>query len=251
MVYAVLHTWLETDDGIPVPTSTLRRVTVEQPQMTPWQGSFDNSGYDVSFPQCGQALPSAYVGFVIIGLNDGRPFTGNPCFNQQWSWAKTHDAAAVYINVDDPGASTPSSYGQSIGLDVLARLVDNNIPQGTPVWLDVERNNAWDSATRAVSVINSTMRYLAHAGYPVGVYAAPVHWFEITYDAEVDVPIWFAIGPYPTTQAGVQAAKRACTREGFGNAKPAIVQFVSGAGPDYRDRNIMCTSPTGLVARQK
>lgn len=249
-IYFVLHAWLRTPPEEVAPAKNQRIVSAIQPDIPQWQGTLDNSGYDVSFPQCRQPLPQSFVGFVIIGLNNGRPFTGNPCFRDQWAWAKTHDAAAVYINMDDRGVGSAESHGQSIGLDVLARLLDHGIAKGTPVWLDIERNNSWDSASRAVTVINATMSYLTEAGYPVGIYAAPVHWFEITYGAKVQVPIWFAIGPYPSTAAGVEAAKRACQSIGFGQEKPSIVQFVSGTGVNHLDRNIMCGNPTGLVARQ-
>ncbi len=250
VLFLYIHSW-GTDESIDVaPTENHQAVSVKQPVIETWVGDLDNSGYDVSFPQCRQSLPEAFVGFVIIGLNNGRPFTGNPCFARQWEWAKSHDAAAVYINMDDTGKYSPEDYGRRIGQDAVARLAMQRVPQGTPVWLDVERNNAWDSAPRAVTVINATMVTLANAGYPVGIYAAPAHWFEITIGTKVKVPIWYAIGPYPTTQQGVMAAKKACTTRGFGGAKPSIVQFVSGVGEQHLDRNIMCRNPTGLVARQ-
>lgn len=249
--YLKVQAWIDpapivisTVDGRPV-------ITAEQPALKDFDGELDNSGYDVSFPQCNKDLPSANVGFAIIGLNYGKPFTENPCFAKQWKWAKTHDAAAVYINMADPGQGTATKYGSRIGKDSIKRLKRLDVPKQTPVWLDVETLNTWTTPERSIQVISATMRELTKAGYPVGVYAPPAHWFEVTSNANLDVPSWLAIGKFSTTAKGVKAAKAACKEVSYGNRIPSIVQFVTKRNGRLLDHNLMCSSdPTGLVARQ-
>lgn len=231
----------ETVDSRPVISAT-------QPATSAWQQDIDNSGYDVSYPQCGYYLSDAFVGFTIIGLNYGRPFTQNPCFATQWKWANTHDGVAVYVNMSDPGSGTASERGAKIVEDLIQRLPNNAVRRGTPVWLDVEKENSWTSSERSVEVIQTVVTGLTKAGYPVGIYAAPTHWLEIAFNARVEIPVWVALGYYSSTAKGVADAKLACTELAFGDRKPSIVQFVSSDGSSRRDRNIMCTHPKGLVA---
>jgi len=245
----MLKSWLSPDaitfdsvDSRPVISGT-------QPVVPEWEGTLDNSGYDISYPQCGQRLSDAFVGFAIVGLNYGRPFTANPCFALQWQWAQTHDGVAVYINMSDPGTGTASQRGAKILDDVMSRLPANNVPNGTPVWLDIERDNSWTNSQRSVEVIQSVVTGLTKAGYPVGIYAAPTHWLEIAFNARVKIPVWLALGYYSSTAKGVADAKLACNESAFGDRKPAIVQFVSGDGTNRRDRNLMCSKPRGLVAK--
>ena len=246
--YSLVNSWLnpepltiENIDGRPLITAT-------QPSPRPFTFELDNSGYDVSYPQCGKSLPSKFVGYAIVGLNGGKPFTENKCFQSQWDWALTHDAVAVYINTADPGTESPVRYGKSIVKDSLKRLSNYGIKPGTPVWLDVETYNTWTSADRSVQVLTELAIELTTAGYPVGIYAPPVHWFEITGNANIGMPLWLAIGPYPDVDSGVEAAKSACSQSAFGGKVPDMVQFVATVDGVALDRNIICASPVGLVA---
>lgn len=237
--YSAVLQWLEPREA-PVTTADGRPLaTVDQPSPAVPQ-SADDSGYDVSYPQCHRTLPSAQVGFAIVGLNNGKPFSQNPCFAKQWAWAARHQTAAVYINTADPGKGTPTEYGRRVADDTLARLAKYDVAAGTPVWLDIEAANSWVSADRSTQVINETMRRLAAAGHPVGIYAAPLHWFEITLNAVVDVPIWMPIGRYPSVAAGVAAAKTACRDVGFGDRAPDLVQFTTKAHGRVLDHNLRC-----------
>ena len=247
IAYLGFQSWLELRDSGPIISSPT--VGVKNYQLPPFTGELDNSGYDISFPQCRTTIPARRVGYVIIGLNHGKPLTANPCFAQQWQWAKQHDAAAVYINTSDPGISTATNRGKQIAQDTLKRLREAGVASDVPIWLDVESHNSWSDSDRAVALIDTALEELHKAGHPVGIYSTPVEWFTITMGAKVSVPAWLAIGKYSTVADGVAGAKKACSRTGFGDARPAIVQFVAKVDGLWLDRNIMCTDPAGLVAR--
>jgi len=76
-------------------------------------------GNDISWPQCGSAFPSGQA-YGIVGVNDGRPGTLNPCLapsatypaltQSELYWAastssgtSTQPKASVYVNTADPG----------------------------------------------------------------------------------------------------------------------------------------------------
>lgn len=69
-------------------------------------------GNDISYPQCGGAFPTG-ASFGIVGVNDGRPGTLNPCLGtyngspagSELSWAARTNATAkiLYVNTADPG----------------------------------------------------------------------------------------------------------------------------------------------------
>lgn len=231
---------IENVDGRPF-------LTVTQPATDTWVGPLDNSGYDISHPQCKSPLPTGEVGFVIIGLNKGKPFSENPCFEQQWDWAKTYPAAAIYINTADPGDGDPAAYGQRIARDTIDRLAKYGIGTQIPIWLDVETYNTWTTPNRSVTVLSETMHILTQAGYHVGIYSVSAHWFEITLNAKIGVPTWVALGKFPDVPSGVTAAKEACNQAGLAGNLPNIVQFVATVDGVTLDRNIMCTEANGLV----
>jgi hypothetical protein len=76
-----------------------------------YQPSSLPAGADVSYPQCGRSLPVGQA-FGVVGVNDGRADTRNPCLEQELAWAgyRTTGAtsepnASVYVNTGDPGNS--------------------------------------------------------------------------------------------------------------------------------------------------
>jgi len=72
-------------------------------------------GNDVSWPQCDKRLPRGAV-FAIVGVNNGRANTTNPCLAEQLKWANAIDTngdgvenptgqptVALYVNTANPG----------------------------------------------------------------------------------------------------------------------------------------------------
>ena len=53
---------------------------------TPILPSPEPVGYDVSWPQCAQTLPTV-LAFAVVGVNGGLATTTNPCLSSQLAWA--------------------------------------------------------------------------------------------------------------------------------------------------------------------
>lgn len=69
------------------------------------------AGADVSYPECGGALPLGQA-FGVVGVNGGRANTLNPCLAGELSWAaykssgdSVEPKVSVYLNTGDPGNS--------------------------------------------------------------------------------------------------------------------------------------------------
>ena len=135
-------------------------------------------GVDVSFPQCGATLPTP-IGFGVVGVNDGRPMTANPCLASELAWSATTLSAtpAFYANTGDPGPLNNPSWPTSqqtpevcTGADSVACSYDwgwtvaqnsfqdavaaetqlgasspTTAAAAAPWWLDVETANSWES----------------------------------------------------------------------------------------------------------
>ncbi len=139
-------------------------------------------GFDVSFPQCGSPLPSP-AGFGIVGVNNGHPFSVNPCLVSEVQWAGTTLSASpqFYVNTDNPGPSNNANWPRSqsaprvcAGADSIACSFDygwnagqgsfqavvgvetqlgaaspTGVAQSSQWWLDVETGNLWESLRNA------------------------------------------------------------------------------------------------------
>ena len=136
-------------------------------------------GYDISFPQCGSTHLPVSPGFGIVGVNDGHPFSANPCLASelQWSQSTLTGQANFYTNVDDPGPTQNSSwptnqaspqscsganspacaydYGWNAAQGSFNNAVAAEGTDGSPAplsaattahwWLDIETGNAWEA----------------------------------------------------------------------------------------------------------
>jgi hypothetical protein len=169
-------------------------------------------GNDVSWPQCGGALPPEGFGFSVVGVTGGRPFSQNPCFAEQWRWASTHgDGAGVYLNLawtnptDRRGLTGPAGTCAVGELPCLAynasaanvrEAIEFARANGAnpPVWwLDVEIFNQWSPYKDLNSyVVKAAIDTLAASGVRAGIYSSPLMWRRITGGVRFDVPIWLA-----------------------------------------------------------
>ena len=135
-------------------------------------------GFDISFPQCAKTYPST-PGFGIVGVNNGKDFSTNPCLVSELKWAQgaANTAPGFYVNSGNPGPvnnaswptnqSTPNAcsganstacsydYGWNAAHYSYAAAIDAESSNGSSSpgtsassatwWLDVETANPWEA----------------------------------------------------------------------------------------------------------
>ena len=171
-------------------------------------------GYDLSYPNCAAGI-LAMREFAVIGLNQGRPFTANPCFASEWAAAQR--PRSVYINTaysptllrhitadcDATGRRQPLrraaqrayAVGCSEGAATLA-LLGATVPLA--IWLDVEPGNSWSSrrSLNTATIKGILDHLLTQSPHPViGVYSNASFWSRIVGAwTSLSVPEWVATG---------------------------------------------------------
>jgi hypothetical protein len=188
--------------------------------------------YDVSYPQCGAALPRDADG-GIVGVNGGRVYSANPCLAAQWAWATkgTSYAPALYANTANPGPAHSSfwptgqaepmvcdgsnsvgcsyDYGWNAARDSFATAEAAGIagPGAFTWWLDVETGNSWQTleaeygqtptaqANDRAALAGAVAALRAEGVSTVGVYSTGYQWQQITGGSGsqfADQPVWVA-----------------------------------------------------------
>jgi hypothetical protein len=176
------------------------------------------SGFDVSYPDCIRTVPSP-SGFAVIGLNDGRPFTINPCFVSEYAAARTSQLPpSVYLNSAyapsllanvTPGCAGVGAREQltlaeqrayAVGCSEAAAAASTlATTPATVLWLDIESANTWSRhpyLNRAT--ITGFLDYLLTLSPAprVGVYSSPAEWQLLTGNwRSFALPEWIATGP--------------------------------------------------------
>ena len=224
-----------------------------------------NGAYDVSYPQCGQALPPA-PGGSIVGVNDGIVLSSNPCLGTQAGWANGH-GLQFYANTGDPGPaysshwptggqSTPENctttdqnstacsydYGYNAARDSFQRAVSGvSNPSINPAavtwWLDVETGNSWQTLEAAygqsapfqandAAALQGEVAGLQSDGVAtVGVYSTSFQWTQITGGTGTA----FAASPaWLAGYSSLTAAQTACSSSSFTGGRVTYTQYPSG-----------------------
>jgi len=223
--------------------------------------------YDVSYPQCGKALPAPVDG-GIVGVNNGIAFSTNPCLATEWAWAAGAPtyAPALYLNTADPGPAYsshwPSSqtspqvcngdnstacsydYGWNYATDALDRaLAVTPAAAGVQWWLDVEAGNSWQTLESAygqtatakandrASIAGAIAALQAAGVSSVGVYSTSYQWTQITGGTGTQ----FAAQPAWVAGTGsLSTAQRNCATTSFTGGPIALAQYASnGYDADY------------------
>jgi hypothetical protein len=212
-------------------------------------------GYDVSWPQCGDTLPTDGA-FGIVGVNGGRPFDHNACLADQYDWAAALPGEpAFYANSANPGTlstrwtwSGPKpcgggnddlgcayNYGWNAATDAFGYA---NTETGAAAlhiwWIDVEIGNSWSSNTTSnIEILRGMRDYLSSRGVVIGFYSTGYQWGEITGGTK-------AFASHRSWLAGARNAtdaKRKCSRSyAFTGGGVALVQYVA----NNLDNNISC-----------
>jgi hypothetical protein len=172
------------------------------------------TGYDISWPQCGQTYPPPPHQVAIVGANDGHPFSVNPCLAGEAAWAGP--SLTIYANAGplvpgDQRAMTGPA-GSCAGSDLVcqsynwgwnAAVYDVTTAAGAGVasatwWLDVETANGWclgvcasNGATENDRVIQGMIDGLRAHGASPGIYSDAYQFGLIAGDTySPDVPLW-------------------------------------------------------------
>jgi hypothetical protein len=176
---------------------------------TAWAAGPGGNGHDVSHPQCGGRLPAGSA-FGVVGINQGRPFSANPCLAAQYRWAAGRPAAAaLYVNTGNPaprsayywprsGTADPAGcadsrsrtdpgcaydYGWHAAADALATARSlGSAALGHTWWLDVEATNTWNGdGVSNTAVLQGMYDHLrSHGVARVGIYSTGPQWRTIT-----------------------------------------------------------------------
>jgi hypothetical protein len=191
-------------------------------------------GIDVSWPQCDPgALPDLAMGFVAVGVNDGRPFTDNPCLATQVAYAKAHSGYTAYLNIDAPRGVDPGAYGKRVAVDGLARASAAGLR--TPVlWLDVEVANHWADPATNVAVIGAAVRALQAHHVMAGIYSSQPMWQQIADGVDPGTPVWLATSVTDYRTLGPWCAS------GLGGRPAVMAQYVGITGRQLIDVDVLC-----------
>jgi hypothetical protein len=195
------------------------------------------TGYDVSWPQCGGALPPT-SDIAVVGVDDGHPFSQNPCLQQEAAWATGASQRAQYMVVDSPVGWTSAhvleyayhgpagdctatqfacqsfnwgynaayadvQYADSQGATSRQWWLDVELPDSTsinPTGPDCDVANFWVCDPKLNSlVIVAAVAALDEQGKSVGVYSTQQQWQKITGGLPLGLPIWIAGFDYAPT----------------------------------------------------
>ncbi len=183
------------------------------------------AGTDISWPQCSRGFDTMPSNdFTVVGINDGTPFTTNPCFPSQYAYMAGHgfQTLGVYLNLQYGEAD--NGYSSCAAGDHACRAYDygylaaqyaytqaNYFSHGDTLtnvstwWLDVETMNVWNDDVRLnAQVVHGALDFLTTTGKYVGVYSTPGQWGEIAggYNPGPTIGNWVA-GADSTDDAGM------------------------------------------------
>ncbi|MFA7297445.1 MAG: hypothetical protein WC211_09740 [Dehalococcoidia bacterium] len=221
------------------------------------------TGLDVSWPQCGKQLPMTPLAFAVVGVDNGKAFTSNPCFAEQYRWAgSTGTLPALYFTLRSPQGATAArgfegpagvcaasdarciarNYGYHAAREARAYAVQQaGPPPSTMWWLDIETMSHWstDQAANA-EVVRGAIEYLKEQGVLFGVYSTRTQWNQITGGLALPegLPLWIA-GAHDKADAPTM-----CTpRYAFGGGQLWLVQYIA----NNLDHNHVCGEPMSVT----
>jgi putative cell wall-binding protein len=200
-----------------------------------------STGYDISWPQCGEAYPAGPFTVAIVGVNDGHAFSTNPCLTSEAAWAGPH--LSDYINLNAPEGSDTSQWANgpagpcsatdelcqayNYGANAAAASVATAGASGATSsvwWLDVETANYWTSDPEVnAEVIRGALDALAARHLLVAIYSTPYQWSQIAGSYSPPVAEWV-----PTGVATSNPARWCGAEYRFTSGPTWLVQRVAG-----------------------
>jgi LysM repeat protein len=211
--------WLFVGQHLVIParsSSTASLLDLAAAEASPYPPAI--AGFDISYPDCTRTLPSA-TGFMIVGLNDGRPFTTNPCFELEYAAARASASpASVYLNAayapslirhvtgncTSAAEAQPLSRRQRVAYALgcsearTSRRMLGGLPTAT-IWIDIEPANTWSKHPQInrATIAGFVDTLLTQDPRPiVGVYSSAAYWRHLTGTwTSFPLPEWLASGP--------------------------------------------------------
>ena len=224
-------------------------------------------GFDISWPQCGHALPQS-PGFGIIGATGGSPFTANKCLDNDLLWAigALNDSPAFYANTGDAGPAYAAAWPKSqqtpdvcsgansvacsydYGWNAARSAFENAViaegddgsanptldARSAPWWLDVETGNAWETIeygrTSASETYDRAMLEGEVASFTnIGVTSLGIYSTASMWQV-ITGNSGTAFSQVPVWIPGfatLAKAEAACTMSSFTGARVAMIQYPS------------------------
>ena len=199
-----------TESQQPTSTGLLATATLA-PTATPLDVSaypLGTVGYAISWPQCGGPYPGEPFEFGIIGVTNGEAFTRNPCFADEYRWAKRgRYHPSIYMNTNYDERPEPSVAMQACGVDASCRAYQYgrataedayeyaaSVHGVAPVWwLDVQIVSVWsEDFSRNAESIRGATEFLQNKGIRVGISSTSFQWATVAGPALHNMPIWDA-----------------------------------------------------------
>jgi hypothetical protein len=197
-------------------------------------GAAPAAGNDISFPQCGGSYP-ATPAFGIVGVNDGIPYSTNPCLVAEYRWALKSGVVEFYLNTANPGVAAGGGYAYGFNAARDAYTTANARVSAGPGhlwWLDVETANSWsDDQGANTAVIGGAIAFLRSQAVTVGVYSTVYQWGVITGGARIpSVPNWV-----PGAQSAAAAPTFCAARRSFSGGPVVMTQYTT-----HFDYDVLC-----------
>jgi hypothetical protein len=225
-------------------------------------------GYDISYPQCNGTDISPLPGhdsFDILGVNDGRVYSANPCLAAEYTWATGGTAALVsfYANTGNPGPTSshwpkgetangvtcPSQRNYRVGTtsynncsyvygwDAAADSFSSaetaletdrmTVAPSAQWWLDIESANSWTRSTTAnVDDIQGALDYLTQQTTSSGS-SVGIYTNSSSWSSITGSTKVFASHPYWYPGATATTAPSLCTATSVTGGHIRYVQYVA------------------------
>jgi hypothetical protein len=239
------------------------------------------TGVDISWPQCGKAVPTGQA-FAIVGVNADLGNTTNPCLAEQLSWAgqsvggSAQPKTQLYVLFANPGlqasvwpksntykGTAPANrfgkcgtkggakqltlacsfmYGYARGYDdVTARGIAR--PSAYRWWLDVETGLSYQSSTAQNRAAMEGMVSGLKAGgvRTIGIYSTASQWKTIAGTVASSSTLHGRSNWIALGKSTITKARQACSGTPLSGGTIAMTQIETAFGSSTIDRDVSCT----------